>query len=82
MIFKFRNPANALFGSRAIYARFLQLHPRSQFKDESKYWSDQGDQELSDDPSSDDEFPSVDLPFSTSEMADKCILFFPLFLSL
>jgi len=66
VIFKFRNPAN-----RAIYARFLQLHPRSQFKGESNYWSDQGGQELSNAPSSDDEFPSVDLPFATGEMADK-----------
>jgi hypothetical protein len=39
-------------------------------------------QELSNAPSSDDEFPSVDLPFAIGEMADKCILFFPLFLSL
>ena len=77
MIFKFQNPANS-----AIYARFLQLHSRSQFKDESKYWSDEECQELSNAPSSDDEFPSVDLPFATDETADKCILFFPLFLSL
>ena len=77
VIFKFRNPAH-----RAIYARFLQLHPRCQFKGESNYWSDQGGQELSNAPSSDDEFPSVDLPFATGETADKCILFFPLFFSL
>ena len=74
VICNFRNPANS-----AVYARFLQSHPRSQFKDESKYWSKQ---ELSNAPSSDDEFPSVDLPFATGEMADKCTLFFPLFLSL
>ena len=65
----------------------MQLHPRSQFKEESNYWSDQGGhdqggQELSNAPSSDDEFPSVDLPFATGETADECILFFPLFLSL
>jgi len=76
---KFRNPAHS-----AIYARYLQLHPRSQFKDESKFWSEQEGQELSDAPSSDDEFPSDDFPFTNGEwlMADRCTLFFLLFMSL
>jgi len=65
---KFRNPAHS-----AIYARYLQLHPRSQFKDESKFWSEQEGQELSDAPSSDDEIPSDDFPFTNDEwlMADR-----------
>ena len=67
MIFKFRNPSNS-----AIYARFLQLHPRSHFKNESKYWSEQDDDlESMDVLSSDDESPSVDLPFASSQNGDS-----------
>ena len=68
--------------NNAIYARYLLVHPRSQFKDESNYWSDQECQDLSNASSSDDEFPAVDLPFASGELADDCTLFFfPLFFS-
>ena len=65
--------------NNAIYARYLLVHPRSQFKDESNYWSDQECQDLSNASSSDDEFPTVDLPFASGELADDCTLFFFLY---
>ena len=60
VIFKFRNPANG-----SIYARFLQVHPRNHFKNESKLWSGQNNPSLSNLPSAapqEDESLSVDLP--------------------
>ena len=61
VIFKFRNPANG-----SIYARFLQLHPRSHFKNESKYWSEENSQQLDKVPvaedDSDEDYDEVDLP--------------------
>ena len=60
VIFKFRNPANG-----SIYARFLQVHPRNHFKNESALWPGQNTPSLSNLPSpapQEDDFLSVDLP--------------------
>ena len=72
VIFKFRNPANG-----SIYARFLQLHPRSHFKDESKYWSDQNSQQLHNIPLPDEGGFDVDLPNIPSDQSQFKFHYWP-----
>ena len=72
VIFKFRNPANG-----SIYARFLQLHPRSHFKDESKYWSDQNSQQLHNIPLPDEGGFDVDLPNISSDQSQFNFHYWP-----